>query len=335
LHEDTGWKLTRGGAEFLLNRGWLKGFRREDRAYASNTREIIEKHVSWLSQKSLGGPEEIVSDDSALRWLEEYYGEKWERFDESPVSEPAERAPYGSLEAKLEIGHAPRLGETARVTLSIVSYWIFPRVKIGIDVGRKRNVDRPPGIEIVLWPEGFETGRSSVDIQTRFGVNERRTYEFVIKVNSEGIKHITGGAAEVAPVHRMIGAGDAIHLDVGETETEISREPFPPPPEYWATPLVQGTGPMMELDLMREGMDAFMKEAPGLTRWEARWLMDKVQRSVVIEGIPYEQQIRKALKKIIQQGRHTARWRRMSKLEAFRMMAEDWKKKRPKDRWGR
>jgi hypothetical protein len=341
LYEDTGWKLVRGGAEFLLNRGWLKGFRREDRAYATKTPESIEKHTSWLSQKSLGGPEENKYDDSAIRWPEEYYGEKWERFDEPPVTEPPERAPYGSLEAKLEIDHAPALGETVRVTLTLSSYWDFPKVHIGIDVGRRRNVDRPQGIGIISWPEGFEIESRPTGDECRtysaLAMNERRTYEFTIRVSSEGEKVIGGGVAEVAPVERMIGGGDAIYLDVdvGEKETEISKEPFPPPPEYWATPSVQGTGPMMELDLMREGVDAFMKEAPGLTRWEARWLMDKVERSVVIEGIPYEEQVRKALKKVIEQGRHLARWRRISKLEAFRMMVEDWKKKRPKEGWGR
>lgn len=274
-------------------------------------------------------------EKTAKEWLEEFYGEP---FDEPPGKEPPERAPEGSLEAKLEMDHAPRPGDTARITLSVASHWDFPRVKIGIGVARVRDVDRPPGIEIVSWPEGFEVetiprGDMYCMMISRLNKDERRVFHFVIKATSKGTKWIGGGVGEMAPLERRVMAGDNLYLDVGKDQTKVSKSPFPPPPEFWATPLIQGTGPMMDLKLMREGMEAFMKEAPGLTRWEARWLMDKVEHSVVIEGIPYEEQIRKALRKVLEEGRHLARKREIDKLEAFRIMVEEWKKNRPTYRW--
>jgi hypothetical protein len=215
----------------------LKGFRTGNRAYATNTPESIERHVSWLKQRLLAEPDERVFDDSSIRRLEEYYGEKWERYIEPPTVEPPERAPYGSLEAKLEIDHAPTLGETARVTLSVVSYWDFPNIHLGIDVGREYNVDRPPGIEIVRWPEGFEIEYlPERAIYSQLGMNEHHVYEFLIKVTSEGVKYVTGGAAEAAHPEMMVAASEPIYLDVGETETRILTNPPPRPRMVEETP---------------------------------------------------------------------------------------------------
>jgi hypothetical protein len=232
LHEDTGWKLARGGAEVLLNRGWLKGFRREDRTYATNTSERIEKHLSWLNQGWLGGYDEDLHLHTleTIRKLGEYYGEKWETFDEPTGKDPPLRAPDGSLEARLDIDRAPRLGQTARVILTVASYWDFPEVEIGAVVGRGKG---PPGTEIVSWPEGCVIERRPTGdgwtIYSQLQKNERRTYEFTVRATSRGETRINGGVGQAVPVDRMTLATDDIYLDIGKTRTRVSRDRFSEP----------------------------------------------------------------------------------------------------------
>ena len=310
----------------LLEEGWLEEFRK-DPTRPTHLPRNIEDHLMWTKQfreKELEARGKIT----AKEWLLKFYEEP---FDDPPAIEQPERPPEGSLEAKLEIDHPPKLGENARVTLTIVSHWDFPQVSTGISVGRDRNVDRPPGIEIVSWPEGFEIeGAPMVDecmTSTQLRRNERRVYEFVIKVTSEGVKYIGGGVGEIIPIEGMVAATDDIFLDVGEKETKVSETPFPPPPEFWLTPLIRDGGSRYySVETMRKHMDLFLREEPSLTREEARWLVDKAEYIAMrrsMTSVGFTKLFTAAIDTVIGEAKKMAASEGIGKLEAFKAIVED------------
>ena len=335
VYERKGWETNLEKGKILLEKGWLEEFRKEVRTYPTDSPEAREKHLRWLMQLR-GESSDTTEKMTAKEWLEEFYGEE---FYDPPAIEPPERAPEGSLEAELEIDHPPKLGENARVTLTIVSHWDFPQVSTGISVGRDRNVDEPPGIEIVSWPEGFETeGAPMVDecmMSTQLRMNERRVYEFVIKVTSEGVKYIGGGVGEIIPIEGMVAATDDVFLDVGEKETKVSETPFPPPPEFWLTPLIRDGGPRYySVETMRKHMDLFLNEEPGLTREEARWLVDKAEYIAMrpsMTSVGFTRLFTAAIDTVITGARKMASSKGISKLEAFKTIIKNWKKNRPEE----
>lgn len=285
--------------------------------------------------------------------IQEYYSEPID-FSERPGSEPPkDTVPEGSLEAKLEIDHPPKIDETAHLTLTITSHWDFSKVRVEIGMWRERNVDREAGIKVVSgleefqMDEGLHKSSYSYTYFCPLMNGESRTFEFDIKVTNKGIKQITGGVGRAHQIiwYRPVCAGDGFYLDVGDTVTRISKKPFPPPPEYWVTPLVQGSGPFWGVERMLEDMEKFMKEAPGLTKWEARWLVDKAEwlgreeftrvYAKRKEEPPSDLELRRMMiKRLIKESKIRAKKQRKSLLRVFRERVSDWKKKRPKKTWG-
>jgi hypothetical protein len=273
--------------------------------------------------------------------------------------------PKGPLEAKLEIDHPPMIGETARLKLTIIAHQDFQKVMIEVGMGRLRNVNKLAGIELISGLEEFQKdkgfGRSSCHYVLFCPLcdGESRIFNFNVKVTNEGLKYISGGVEQHPQKNwgNWIGSSDGYYLRIEDSTCEISKDPFPPPPEYWVSPLMQGNGPFGGIKRMREDMQKFIEAAPELSKWEARWLVDKAERH---SAFPYEvdkslARIRKRwlknerakghdvldililrsilIDEIIKKAEIRAMRERKQLCEALRDEIKDWKKSRPKEQW--
>jgi hypothetical protein len=236
---------------------------------------------------------EDKTDKTIRGRIQEHYSESIHFGQSATKTAIGDEIPEGSLEAKLEIDHPPKIGETAHLTLTIISHWDFPEVRIEVGMGRLGNVDKEAGIQLISGIEEFEKieERKGSSYHYLFfcslGNGESKAFNFDVKVTNEGLKYIGGGVEQHARKNwdHWIGSSDGYYLRIEDSTCEISKDPFPAPPEYWVSPLMQGNGPFGSVKRMRKDMQKFMEAAPELSKWEARWLVDKAERHSIF---PYE-----------------------------------------------
>lgn len=146
---------------------------------------------------------------------------------------------YAVIKTDLEISHAPKLNEPAKLFITTVSPVDFPGLSVGILIYPKSAVLSDSNSQLVAIP--LVPGANQVAMQvTGVDLQANVPYHFSATVvfNDTGYYHVTADARQKIDNTTYHGTQDTIYLKIGVNQSTFEREPqkeippgdLPPPP---------------------------------------------------------------------------------------------------------
>lgn len=145
---------------------------------------------------------------------------------------------YSVIKTDIEISHAPKLNEPAKLFITTVSPVDFPDLSVGILIYPKSAVLLDSDSKLTAVP--LVPGANQVAMQvTGLDLQANIPYHFsaMVVFNETGYYHVTAGARESVDNTTYHGTQDTIYLKIGTKESTFEREsPEETPPENLPIP---------------------------------------------------------------------------------------------------
>jgi hypothetical protein len=190
----------------------------------ATARHVIDDNNSWGDLDIIYL--DIGSEDSTFGW------------PASPV--PIVRTDkYSVIKTDLEISHAPKLNEPAKLFITTISPVDFPGLSVGILIYPKSAVLSDSNSQLVAIPLVPSANQIAMQV-TGVDLQANVPYHFsaIVVFNDTGYYHVTADTRQKIDNTTYHGTQDTIYLKIGVNQSKFEQEPekeiplwdLPPPP---------------------------------------------------------------------------------------------------------
>ncbi len=179
----------------------------------ANARYVVDKNNSW-------GDMDVIYLD---------IGTERSTFGWPVMPAPVVRVDkYGVIKTDLEISHAPKLNEPAKLYITTISPVDFPGLSIGILVSPKTAIVSDTDSKLTVVP--LVPGANQIAMRLS-GVDLKANVPFhfsaIVVFQDNGYYHVTADAQQKVDSVTYHGLQDTIYLKIGAKESSFEQEPPP------------------------------------------------------------------------------------------------------------